>query len=78
VDGKGVVIAPPLGDRIYPCRTFSMAMQNSFGSFQYVITFRAFAHDYSLFMYASIYGHVSMYIQSSSGALHMQHDLFPL
>jgi hypothetical protein len=76
--GKGVVIAPPLGARVYQCKTFSMAVQKSFGNFQCVTAFRALAHDSSLSMYASIDGHVTMCIHSSFGVLHVQHDFFPL
>jgi hypothetical protein len=77
VGAKGVVIAPPFGARVYPYKPFSMAVQKSFGSFQCAINFRAFAHDYSLFIHSSMDGHVNMCIQSSSGALHMQQDFFP-
>jgi hypothetical protein len=39
--------------------------------------FFAFTHDYSRFMHASIDGHVSMCIQSSSCELHMQQPFLP-
>jgi hypothetical protein len=77
VGGEGVVILPPFGSRVYPFSHCYMAVEKLFGSFQYAIAFHAFAHDYSLFMYASIDRQVNIWIQSSSNALHRQHDFFP-
>jgi hypothetical protein len=77
VGGHGVLIAPPFGVRMYPCKPFFISVQKSFGSFQCVIDFLAFANDSSRFMHDSIDRHVNIYIQSSSYVLHIQQDLFP-
>jgi hypothetical protein len=75
--GNGVVISPPFGACVYPWRHLSVAVQNSFVNFQCVIAFCAVALDSSLFVHASIDGHINICIQSSSCVFHMQHDFFP-